>query len=313
MTIAPSFAGLTHDSRVTAIYRDQWPSISGTFVTFAASIDHYFESANSGIGAVVYRDVAGTGNFGLTEAGLQYSYKLKIREKRGNRTSDWFLRPGIYFKYAQRSLDFHALTFGDMIKPDGSTSQSTIEPIPLGKKGYIDFAASLMVYADLYWGGFSVDHILQPDQSLTSLASKLPIKISLFGGAKLLLKDKKRRRRKKYGKTPESLTLAFNYRAQGSYDQLDFGAYWEHDPIVLGAWFRGLPVISSGSYEKIDAVIALIGIKINKKINVGYSFDMTISSLLSHTGGAHEISLTYFFQGFGNNKGKYSIVPCPSF
>jgi len=69
-------------------------------------LDHYFQRAKSGLGLLVFRDVAGAGNLGLTEAGLLYSYKIKVGQKRGNINNEWFLRPGIQFKYSQRSVDF---------------------------------------------------------------------------------------------------------------------------------------------------------------------------------------------------------------
>jgi type IX secretion system PorP/SprF family membrane protein len=314
MTIAPSFAGFTPATRMSLNYRDQWPAIPGTFTTFSLGLDHNFARAKSGLGLLVFRDQAGEGNLGLTEAGLQYSYNLKIGQKRGKKNNEWFLRPGIYFKYSQRSIDFEKLTFGDMILPDGST-RPTIEIAPTASKGYIDFQASLMGYAGRYWGGFAVDHLLRPDQSLTGYVSKLPIKVALFGGYKLYIKNKQIRR-VNYNKTPENVTFTFHYRTQDNYDQLDFGAYWEKDPFTLGAWFRGIPVFdkNSDSFSKIDAIIVLMGYKIGPNLKIGYSYDMTISNLLSHTGGAHEISLIYEFNKNIDKLGqKHTIIPCPSF
>ena len=68
--------------------------------------------------------------------------------------------------------------------------------------------------------------------------------------------------------TPENVTFVFNYRKQDIYDQLDLGAYWVKDPFTLGAWFRGLPVFSKSSqkYGGLDAVILLVGYKINPKL-----------------------------------------------
>ena len=315
MTIAPSFAGMTGNSRLSLNWRDQWPAVSGTFVTYSVGFDHYFARAKSGVGLIAFRDQAGSGNLALTETGVQYSYKLKVGQKRGNINNEWFLQPGIYFKYSQRTLDFYKLTFGDMIRADGTVVGHTIENQILPKKGYLDFAASLMGYTDLYWGGFTVDHLLRPDQSLTGIESKLPLKISVFGGSKLLLKGN-RNRRVRYGKSPESLTFAFHYRIQGSYDQLDIGTYWEHDPLVLGAWFRGIPIVDKvrGDYENIDAIILLLGYKVSKSLKVGYSYDITISNLLSHTGGSHEISVVYEFnKNLNDFRAKHTIIPCPSF
>ena len=313
MTIAPSFAGLTEASRLSLNYRDQWPAIPGTFTTYSVGVDNYFKRAKSGVGLLVFRDVAGVGKLGLTEASLLYSYKIKIGQKRGNINSEWFLRPGIQFKYSRRSIDFEKLTFADQLL--GSNSVSSMAP-PSPTKAYIDFTASLLAYTDLYWGGFSVDHLLRPSQSLYGYNDRMSMKWSVFGGAKILLRDQKNRR-VRYGRDVENITFAFNYQYWDQFDQLDIGAYWTHDPLILGAWFRGIPIRDKNSktFNNIDAIIVLVGFKITPDLKIGYSYDMTvINSLFSHTGGAHEISLIYEFnKNLDRRFDKHSIIPCPSF
>ena len=104
------------------------------------------------------------------------------------------------------------------------------------------------------------------------------------------------------------------YKVQKQYDQLDLGAYWNHDPFTLGLWFRGMPVISKESLEKIDAVIVLVGYKI-AYISFGYSYDFTISKLISSTGGFHEIFLIYEFNQDAalKRKRKRVTISCPKF
>ncbi len=314
MTIAPSFTGMTGGgSRLSLNYRDQWPKIPGVFTTFAVGLDHDFKRANSGIGIFLFRDQAGTGNLAATDMGVLYSYKIQMAENVGYKKNAWFLRPGIYFRYTNRSLNFDKLTFGDQFLSDGSLKDKTIEVRPLEKKGYIDFAASLLAYSEDYWGGFTVDHLLEPNQSLTGGSATVPVKLDLFGGYKLLLVQKRRRQR--YGVEPESVTFTMHYRIQDKYDQLDLGAYWTKDPFTLGAWFRGIPILDAdkGKYGSIDAIIVLVGIKINESIKIGYSYDITISKLLGHTGGSHEISLVYNFNKNLEGLRRRAVVPCPSF
>jgi hypothetical protein len=63
-----------------------------------------------------------------------------------------------------------------------------------------------------------------------------------------------------------------------------------------------------------DAVIGLIGIK-TEQLHIGYSYDFTISNLVSSTGGAHEISLVYEFNSFslGQQRKRIRAIPCPEF
>lgn len=294
-------------------YRDQWPKIPGVFTTFAIGLDHDFARANSGIGLFLFRDQAGTGNLSATDMGVLYSYRIKMAENRGYKKGEWFMRPGIYFRYTNRALNFDKLTFGDQFDASGNIKGPTIETRPLEKKGYIDFSTSLIAYNSLYWGGFTVDHLLEPNQSLTGESAKIPVKLDLFGGAKIILVQKSRRAR--YGEEPESVTFSMHYRLQDKYDQLDLGAYWSKDPFTLGSWFRGIPVFDAdkGKYGSIDAIIILVGIKINESLKVGYSYDITISKLLGHTGGSHEISLVYGFNKNLKDLRRRGIVPCPAF
>ena len=311
MTIAPSFAGLTEASRLSINYRDQWPALKpAVFRTYSVGVDHWFDRAKSGVGLLIFRDVAGEGNLGLTEASLLYSYKIKIGQKRGSINNEWFLRPGIQFKYSQRSIDWDKLTFGDQLLGAESTSEANI----FANKSYIDFNASLLGYTDLYWAGFSVDHLLKPNQSLRGLDYRMNMKLSVFGGAKIMLKEQ-RNKRVRYDRDAESVTFAINYQYWDKFDQLDIGAYWTHDPLILGAWFRGIPIIDkqSKTFNNIDAIIILVGLKVSPNMKIGYSYDMTvINSLFSHTGGAHEISLVYEFNKTGSRY-KHTIIPCPSF
>ena len=69
--------------------------------------------------------------------------------------------------------------------------------------------------------------------------------------------------------------------------QLNTGIYIIRLPLVLGTWYRL-------NFENPDAIIALVGI-IYDNLQIGYSFDITMSRLKSHTGGAHEVSISYKF------------------
>jgi len=60
--LAPSFAGASGGSRITANYRDQWIGLPSTFRTYSFSYDHYFSDFRSGIGFLGYKDAAGTVN-----------------------------------------------------------------------------------------------------------------------------------------------------------------------------------------------------------------------------------------------------------
>jgi hypothetical protein len=105
-------------------------------------------------------------------------------------------------------------------------------------------------------------------------------------------------------------------RHQATYTQLDIGLYWYKAPLMLGLWYRGIPFLKGqeGHYQKDprgDALAFLVGYKMDQ-LRVGYSYDFTISNLVSSTGGAHEIVITYEFKTTRQKK-RARMIPCPEF
>ena len=299
--LAPSFAGLIAHNRLSLNYRNQWPEIPNGYVTYSVSFDKYFEKFHSGLGILFLKDEAGSGKLRTTNIGLQYSFDIKV-------FNNWHFRPGMCFSYTERAINFEDLVWSDQISA-GSTSPTSSEVPPIEHVGDIDFATSALAYSDKFWFGFSVDHLLQPNQSLYDYDGEagneahVPMKYSVFGGTKFLKNEDLLR------PIPTSTQIAFLYKQQAQFRQLDMGVYWYRSPIVIGFWYRGIPL-----YKEVfnrDAFTLLAGYKV-KNLNIGYSYDFTISKLITRTEGAHEVSLSYSFKT-KKFKRKPRMVPCPEF
>jgi hypothetical protein len=90
------------------------------------------------------------------------------------------------------------------------------------------------------------------------------------------------------------ILFAFNYKQQDPFNQLDIGMQFFLDPLVLGVWYRGLP--SKNNLPNNEAIIGLMGVSLQGGLDIGYSYDITVSKLgLRNSGGAHEVSGTYSF------------------
>jgi len=294
----PAFAGTSIQSRAIVASRVQWPSIPGAFQTYSASYDQYFPMINSGFGTNVYYDRAGSGGLSTTAIKLMYAYELKIKR-------DLYIRPAAEFGYNQRAIDLNRLTFGDQLN---TGNPSSAEPIDIQRKDYFDMGAGILLYSPVYWAGMSFDHINQPDQSLLNDKSPIPMQFSLHGGYKMRLKGK-------HNLSRQYVFFAMNYRAQKKFDQLDVGAYYEHNALTLGIWYRGLPIVYSKTTGiKRDAVALLIGWSQNG-MRVGYSYDITISQLGLNTGGSHEITIIYEWANKNNRRHsrKRRVIPCAKF
>lgn len=299
--LSPSFAGSTSGSRAVINFRDQWPAIPGAFITYSASLDHFFPRYNSGLGVQVLRDQAGSGQLALTTLAMNYSYLIKFNRR-------WNIRPGLMLNYNIRSIDFDQLQFNDQMNIDGN-SPTSIETPSLEKIQYGDAGFSIMAYNNLYWGGFMLDHIFTPNQTLIEGISRIPVKFRLYGGRKFVVANSKR-----YNE--ETIKVAFSYKAQGHFDQLDLGAYWTRQPFIFGFWYRGIPVFKhfGPGYANNDAFVVLVGYQY-KDLIFGYSYDVTISRIFANTAGSHEISLIYEFNQNQKvrRKQKAVIIPCPKF
>ncbi|MBN1788980.1 MAG: PorP/SprF family type IX secretion system membrane protein [Bacteroidales bacterium] len=289
--LAPSFAGAAEASRICANFRDQWIHLPAPFVTYSFSYDHYFSNFNSGIGFLAYKDAAGSGQLGTLSVGAQYSYNFKLFQ-------DVYARPGLHFSYREHGLAWDKLTFIDEVMYNGG---STVEIEPIPKVRDVDLALSALVYSKRVWAGVTVDHILTPNVSFYADKHEIPVKVAVFGGVELV------RRGRLLKPLEETMTLAYLFKHQGPFNQLDVGVYWHKNPMVLGLWYRGIPPFNS---QRGDAFIVLVGYK-TKSFNVGYSYDVTISNLIGQAIGSHEISLSYKFAF--PRRSKKGEVPCPEF
>ncbi len=293
--LAPSFAGATEEYRFSINYRNQWPAIPGVFHTYSISFDKALVNFNSGIGVLATYDVAGSGDLSTTNIGLLYSYDFNISE-------NWHIRPGINFKFYYLGLNFYKLVF-----PSQMTGSGTVPPVyppPFDNVADVDFATSALVYNDRIWGGFTLDHLLVPKQSFYGNDANLPVKLNLFGGFQILRKTRLKMRYE------EVLSVALNFQKQAKFYQSDAGLYYYRDPLMFGLWYRGIPFATS---QPGDAIVGLIGIK-TEQLHIGYSYDFTISNLISSTAGAHEISLVYEFNTFAlGDKRRMRAIPCPEF
>lgn len=304
----PAFAGTASGHRFILNYRNQWPSIANGYVTYALSYDYNIDEVRSGVGALITVDEAGSASLQSFGASFVYSYKVQLSNK-------WIITPGLSFGYGSRDIDFNKLVFGDQLTFDADGQVPTTDTQVsnnLGKASYFDFGSGILIYNKTFWAGFSATHINQPNRSLLGEESKIPMKTSIHAGVKIPLYHglfKKDR--------VSSISPSFVYQNQGSFDQLDIGLHFLYAPVMIGLWYRGIP-IQQNTLDNIsqDAVVLILGMQFDQ-MEVAYSYDFTISELGSISGGAHEVSLRYDLNIAGvssrKTKRKDKYIPCPTF
>jgi type IX secretion system PorP/SprF family membrane protein len=278
----PAFAGTARCPRICMNYRNQWPNLSGRYVTYSASYDMHVSALGGGIGALVTTDDQAIGTLKTTNASLIYSFLAPV-------TRQFSLKFALQATYLQKSLDVAALNFGDMIDPRRGFVWNTNEAIPQNTKVAADFSAGMLGYSKNYFVGFAAHHINQPDEGMLG-TSRLPVKITAHGGAIIPLE-----------KGNESyLSPNILFQQQQKFTQLNIGLYYKKGAFVAGLWYRNS-----------DAVMALVGLQTDN-FKFGYSYDVTVSKLAGNTAGSHEISAQIQFECKSKRK-RYRTISCPSF
>ncbi len=272
----PAMAGTAFCSknaagRFTTNYRNQWPSLPGTFRSFNFSYDQHYDKIGGGIGIMATYDRAGAGLLTTTSFSGVYSYVLPV-------TKHFFLRGGLQATFVNKTIDHTKLRFGDQIHPTQGFVLPTQEPTANASVIFPNFAAGVLGYNEMFYGGVAVHNITQPVQSFYSNADGIvPIRFTVHSGVVIPLDNRR------FATSTISPNILF--MKQQNFTQVNFGFYINKGPIVTGLWYRQ----TLGEYTNSDALMVLLGFR-KDKFKVGYSYDITVSSARAAAPGSHEIS-----------------------
>jgi type IX secretion system PorP/SprF family membrane protein len=284
----PAMAGSNGCPRFGVNYRNEWPQLSGNYVTYSASYDQYFKNISGGFGVLATHDQQGQGTINTSMLGLIYSYHLTLNRK-------WKMLFGARAAWYQKFLDWDKLTFGDMIDPRRGFIYSTGDVPRGGSRGFFDASAGMVIFNKNFFAGGAVHHLNRPNESMIIGESKLPMRFTGHIGAEIPLGQKS-----KYANST-SIMPNIIYQYQNGFQELNIGTYIKYGSFNFGAWYRNR-----------DAFILTLGINTGK-FKLGYSYDVTVSKLNNGvSGGSHEVSLGINL----NCKSKpasFRTISCPSF
>lgn len=284
----PALAGTTGCPRFTLNYRNEWPQLTGNYVTYSAAYDSYVKDIKGGIGIIATYDRQAEGTISTTMLGGIYSYNLKINRKVS-------LNFGVRAAYIQKYLDWEKLTFGDMIDPRRGFIYQTGDVPRGGKRGLFDASAGAVVFSKYFYGGLAAHHINTPDESMILGVSKLPMRWTVHMGGTIPIGRR--------GRYTDGTTIkpAIIYQYQNGFQELNIGGYLNYERLNLGVWYRNR-----------DAMVFIVGVKADN-FRVGYSYDLTVSKLGNGlTGGSHEVSFQLDLKCKKKPK-NFRKISCPSF
>lgn len=292
----PAMAGTAScggGGRVVLNYRNQWPSLPGTFVTTSASYDQHFDAIGGGVSLLLLDDRAGEGLLKSTTVSAGYSYQLEINRRVA-------MRFGLEGQYGQRSIDWQKLRFEDQIDPSRGFNNPTAEQLNNNVVNYANFAAGALVYTERFYAGLAVHNLIEPNQSFFgNPAAIVPRRFTAHTGVVIPLDGRK---------IPES-TISPNvlFMLQNQFTQMNIGFYYNKGPLVTGLWFRQ----TFGEFGNSDALMALVGFR-KDKFKFGYSFDLTVSDARAAAPASHEISTGIEWCAKKPSR-KYRKLTCPDF
>jgi len=285
----PAFAGSNKCPRISMNYRNEWPNLSGNYVTYSTSYDKYVKNIKGGIGLLATYDQQGRGTISTSMLGLIYSYHLKVNRK-------FTLLFGARAAYYQKSLDVTKLTFGDMIDPRKGFIYNTGDILQNASRQFFNASIGALGFSKNFYAGLALHHINQPNESMiTNGSSPQKMRITAHAGAIISLV--------KGARGTKSTTLMPNiiFQYQQGFMEMNIGTYVKHGNLTFGTWFRNK-----------DAFILSLGIQ-TKSFRVGYSYDITVSKLNNGTSyGSHEVSMG-FNLSCGEKPTAFRSLSCPSF
>ncbi|RYY63295.1 MAG: type IX secretion system membrane protein PorP/SprF [Chitinophagaceae bacterium] len=295
------------DYRVGVNYRNQWSSImSVPYKTMSAFGDvqigkDRFQNGWIGLGGMLLKDVAGSGNLSSTKVYGAVAYHQMLGYSS-------LLSAGFNIGYASKRIDMAALKFPDQF--DGHFFDSKLPTsafLDRTSVGYFDLQAGLNyayfptnnIYVN---GGFSVMHINRPRESFfTSDAgnvdNRIPMRNTAFLNGSFKLNDQ-------WIVNPNVYvsTQAGSFEAVGGANA-HYNLSGDGEKVLVGGLY----------YRYQEALIPVIGLGLNDYI-FSFSYDITLSPLKAYNGarGALEFSLVKqgVFQHYSFNR-RQTI--CPSF
>lgn len=293
-----------YNYRIGASYRNQWASLSVPYKTISIWGDfqvfkNRFENGWLGLGGVLLRDVAGSGNLTSTKAYGSIAYHQELGFKS-------LLSAGFNVGYAIKSVNLNKFRFENQW-----TGKFFDSGFPSGE----NFAFTQISYLDIQTGlnyayfpsdnlylnaGVSLLHLNKPKESFfdpsVNSNNTVPVRSTFFANAAIKLNDQwilnpnvYYSRQAKTSETVGGLMAQYNLSGDGE------------KQLIGGIYFR------AG-----DATIAMIGLEFNN-IRLSFTYDATVSSVRNFNSGngGLEFSLIKFGDYIDLSGTKQSR--CPSF
>lgn len=263
----PAVAGSEASVEARLVQRFQWTGITDAPRTFNVNAYGPLDGQKMGVGGMIYSDIAGP----TRRTGFQgsYAYHFQLND-------EMRLGFGLGIGLDQYTID------GTQVSLDQADDPALQNYMGTSYEFNAKFGAYF--YGENYYAGISIPQIV-------------PDKINVFDSA------------------TNTAKLEDHYIINGGYT-FAIGNDFAIEPTLLMRWKSPVPVqfdISVWGYYKEmiwlgvtyrtdDALSFSVGFDYNDMLMIGYSYDLTTSSLSSYTNGSHEIMLGFKFNSNANKE-----------
>jgi type IX secretion system PorP/SprF family membrane protein len=295
--VNPAYAALPDVGEVGITYRNQWPGIPATFVTYGAAIIMPVKSLNSGIGLSLMNDIQGSGVINRTSVNLLYGYVFEVNR-------NWQIGAGISASYVLKRFNSDGLIFRSDILNDLGYSFGTVT-FDSYDRSYPDFSIGVIAKnSNNISFGFAVSHLTRPHESFSNdISSRLPLKYTAFVSGRITGGSKDNR-------SGISVEPALFFSQQQDNNEIIWGSQFNFaSNFMLGGWIR------HNINFRLDAFIISSGFSW-EKYNIFYSYDVNLKKInyLSTKMASHEVTFLYRFEYKDEYRGKRSKKGlCPAY
>lgn len=259
----PSFSGSNSFIRNQFSFRNQWPNLSGNYVTHLNTFDAYIKPINGGISFLTITDEQAHGTLKTSIFSVAYAQHIRLPDK------DLKIVPSIQIGYGTKILDKTKLNWGDMIdlRTKEIWENPSIPPKPLIQ--YMDVSSGMLINYNNFFAGVSVMHINEPLVGL-SKEIKLPVRTNVHASYNII----------------SSKGSIFNFNVLGIKQQ-EFNYLKLQFQALL---FKHL-IVGTG-YDNNHGISFIGGYK-HKYFSAQLEYDFGISKLSGNTAGSFELHLSF--------------------
>jgi type IX secretion system PorP/SprF family membrane protein len=297
--INPALAGSSDgDYRASAIFRNQWGSISSPYSTVGVSFDTR-TNKNAALGINLLNQSAGDGGFNYLTLSGSYAYNGVKFGKDFNQRIVMALQGGIIsrsvnstkFKWGEQ---WNPITGYHAENPTTETFSKTSSIVPDIGAGILYFDASPDKKINLF-GGLSVYHLNRPKDPIVTNhntdLNRIPVRYSVHGGLSYNVSADIR-------VIPHVL-----YMRQGTASEMITGIYGQLNVNAETDFMLG------GYYRVNDAIAPYVGIDY-KNFVIGLSYDANVSKLRTLTKNVNSFELTLSYIKRSGTKSIVDFVRC---